>query len=57
MLQTLHNLKRVDSYNQKAFSIENIIMNFGDKVKKVPDKNKGKKILKNVSKIINFNLS
>ena len=57
MLQTLHNLKRVDSYNQKAFSIENIIMNFGDKVKEVPDKNKGKKILKIVSKIINFNLS
>ena len=57
MLQTLHNLKRVDSYNQKAFSIENIIMNFGDKVKEVPDKNKGKEILKIVSKITNFNLS
>ena len=57
MLQTLHNLKRVDSYNQKAFSIENIVMNFGDKVKEVPDKNKEKEILKIVSKIINFNLS
>ena len=57
-LQTLHNLKRVDSYNQEEFSIENIIVNFGNKVKKMPEgvnKNKGKEILKIVSKILDFN--
>ena len=48
MLQTLHSLKKVDSYNQKALSIEDIIMKFGDKVKKMSEgaeKMKGKKIL------------
>ena len=25
MLQTLHNLEKVDSYNQESFSIENIV--------------------------------
>ena len=31
MLLTLHNLKRVDSYNQEEFSIEATIVNFGNK--------------------------
>ena len=60
MLQTLHNLERVDSYNQQAFSIENIIVNFGNKVKKMPegaDKNKGQEILKIVSNILDLNLN
>ena len=59
MLQTLRNLKRVDSYNQEAFSIENIIANFGNKVKNMPgvNKNKGKEILKIVSIILDFNLN
>ena len=60
MLQTLYNLKGVDSYNQEAFSIENIFVNFGNKVKKMPEginKNKGKEILKIVSKILDFNLN
>ena len=60
MLQTLHNLKRVDSYNQEAFSIENIIANLGNKVKNMPEgvnKNKGKEILKIVSIILDFNLN
>ena len=58
-VQTLHNLKRVDSYNQEAFSIENIA-NFGNKVKNMPEgvnKNKGKEILKIVSIILDFNLN
>ena len=60
MLETLHDLKRVDSYNQEVFSIEGIIVNFGNKVKKMPegvDKNKGKEILKIVCKILDFNLN
>ena len=40
ILQTFYNLKRVDSYNQEAFLIENIIINFGNKVKKVLIKTK-----------------
>ena len=58
MLQTLHNLKSVDSYNQEAFSIEDMVMEFGDRVKNMPEgtqKNEGKKILKTVSKILDFN--
>ena len=45
MLQTLHNLKRDDSYNQEAFSIKNIVVDFENRVKKMSegvDKNKGK---------------
>ena len=60
MLQIIYNLKGVDSYNQEAFSIENIFVNFGNKVKKMPEginKNKGKEILKIVSKILDFNLN
>ena len=60
MLQTLHSLKRVDSYNQKALSMEDIIVRIGDKVKKMSEsaeKIKGKKILKIVSKILDFNLN
>ena len=60
MLLTLHNLKRVDSYNQEEFSIEATIVNFGNKGKKMPEsvnKNKGKEILKIVSKILDFNLN
>ena len=60
MLQTLHNLKRVDSHNQEAFPIENIIVTFENKVKKMPEgvnKNKRKEILKVVSKNLDFNLN
>ena len=32
MLQTLHNLKRVDSSDQETFSIEKIIEDCGNKV-------------------------
>ena len=60
MLQTLHSLERVDSYNEEAFSIEDMVVRFGDRVKKIPEcaeKNEGKKILKIVSKILDFNLN
>ena len=60
MLQTLHNLKRVDSYNREAFSIENIIVIFRNKVKKMPEgvnKNKRKKIYKVIGKILDFGLN
>ena len=53
MLQTLHSLKRVDSYNQVAFLIGVIVVDFVDWVKKMSedvDKNKGKE----VSKIVRF---
>ena len=46
MLQALHNLERVDSYNQETFSIENIVVIFGYRFKKMPegvDKKKGNK--------------
>ena len=33
MLQTLRNLNKVDSYNQEAFSIEDIVMDFRNNVK------------------------
>ena len=58
--EILHSLKRVDSYNQEAFSIEDMVVRFGDRVKKIPEcaeKNEGKKILKIVSKILDFNLN
>ena len=54
----LHSLKRADSYNQEAFSIEDRVVRFGNRFKKIPEcaeKNKGKKILKIVSKILDFN--
>ena len=60
MLQTLHNLKRVDSYNQEAFSIEYAVVRFGNRVKNLSkgvDKNKGEEILKIVSKILDFCLN
>ena len=55
MLQTLRNLNKVDSYNQEAFSIEDIVMDFRNKVKQMSegvDKNKGKEISKIVSNIL-----
>ena len=33
MLQTLRNLNKVDSYNQEAFLIEDIVVGFRNKVK------------------------
>ena len=33
MLQTLRNLNKVDSYNQEAFLIEDIVVDFRNKVK------------------------
>ena len=60
MLQTLHNLKRVDSYNQEAFSIEYAVVHFRNRVKNLSkgvDKNKGEEILKIVSKILDFCLN
>ena len=60
ILQTLRSLKRVDSYNQEAFLIEDSVVRFGDRVKRIPkgaEKNKGKKILKIISKIPDFNLN
>ena len=43
MLRNLHSLKTVDSYNQEEFSIEKIVVRFGNRVKKMtegPEKNK-----------------
>ena len=60
ILQTLRSLKRGDSDNQEAFLIEDSVVRFGDKVKRIPngaEKNKGKKILKIISKIPDFNLN
>ena len=60
MLQNLRNFKRADSYNQEAFLIEDIVMDFGDSVKIMSegvDKDKRKKMLKIVSKIVDFNLN
>ena len=34
MPQTLHSLKRVDSFNQETFLIEDMVLNFGDRFKK-----------------------
>ena len=60
ILQTLRSLKRGDSDNQEAFLIEDSVVRFGDRVKRMPngaEKNKGKKILKIISKIPDFNLN
>ena len=60
MLQTLHSLKRVDSYNQQAFSIEDMVVNFEDRVKRISEgaeKNELKKIMKIASKILGFCLN
>ena len=57
MLQTLHDLKSVHSYSQEAFSIENAVVKFGGRVKKMPEgseKNERKKILKIARKILDF---
>ena len=56
MLQTLHSLKRVDSYNQAAFLIGVIVVDFVGWVKKMSedvDKNKGKEVLK-IVRFLNF---
>ena len=37
MLQSLNNLKRVDSDNQEAFQIENVFVNYEGEVKKMPE--------------------
>ena len=53
-------LKRANSYNQEAISIECIVLSFQDRVKKMPEdveKNEGKKMLKIVSKILYLNLN
>ena len=53
-------LKRANSYNQEAISIEYIVLSFQDRVKKMPEdveKNEGKKMLKIVSKIFYLNLN
>ena len=58
MLETLHGLQRVDSYNLKAILIEDTIISFDNMFKKIPggaEKNE-KKILKIVSKILDFGL-
>ena len=60
MLQILRGLQRVASYNQKVFPIEDTIISFEDRVKKISegvDKKKGKEILKMGSKILDFGLS
>ena len=60
MLQTLHSLKRVDSYNQEAFSIEDMVVNFEDRVKRILEgakKNELRKIMKIASKILGFCLN
>ena len=60
MLQTLHSFKRVDSYNQEAFSIEDMVVNFEDRVKRISEgaeKNELKKIMKIASKILGFCLN
>ena len=60
MLQTLHNLKRGDSYNREVFSIENTIVNFENKTRKKPEgvnENKRKEIMKVLSKILDFDLN
>ena len=60
MLQNVHSLKRADSYNQEPFLIEDIVMDFGGSVKIMSegvDKDKRKKMLKIVSKILDFNLN
>ena len=53
-------LKRANSYNQEAISIEYIVLSLQDRVKKMPEdveKNEGKKMLKIVSKIFYLNLN
>ena len=66
MLQTLHKLKRADIYKKKGkqnlqkFFIEDTVLSFVERVKKMPEgveKNEGKKMLKIVSKILDFNLN
>ena len=37
ILQSLNNLKRVDSDNHEAFQIENVFLNYESKVKKMPE--------------------
>ena len=60
MLQTLRSLNKVDSYNQEAFLIEDIVVDFRNKVKQMSegvDKNKEKEISKIVSNILDFCLN
>ena len=64
VLETLWNLNRLDSYNQEAFSIENISVNFENKVEKMPEgvnktktKKEKKRMLNIDSKILDFYLN
>ena len=60
MLQTLQDLKKIERYNQEPFLIENSVLDFGERVKKMlkgVDKNKEKEILKIVIKIFDFCLN
>ena len=60
MLQTLHNLKKVESYNQEAIFIQNNVIDSGNRIKKTPEgaeKNEKKKILKIASKILDSALN
>ena len=60
MLQTLHDLKKIERCNQEPFLIENSVLDFGERVKKMlkgVDKNKEKEILKTVIKILDFCLN
>ena len=57
MLQTLHSLKRVDSYNQEAFSIEDMVVNFEDRVKRISEGAEKNELRKIMSKILGFCLN
>ena len=60
MLQTLHNLKKVESYNQEAIFIQNNVIDSGNRIKKTSEgaeKNEKKKILKIASKILDSGLN
>ena len=59
MLQTLHRLETVDSYNPATSFIEDNFTDIGDELKAMSEgneKNKGTKILNIVNKILNFAL-
>ena len=57
MLQTLHSFKRVDSYNQEAFSIEDMVVNFEDRVKRISEGAEKNELRKIMSKILGFCLN
>ena len=59
MLQTLHRLETVDSYNPATSFIEDNFTDIGDELKAMSggnEKNKGTKILNIANKILNFAL-